>query len=89
MNNPVREIIQEKYEAKILRSMSSITNIDTALECRYKKSTWFLVCWQAINQLLMAEHYKKNSIKGYPSIVTKAYSVFPPNADQDRPLVMW
>lgn len=32
MNNPVRGFVQEKYEARILRSMSSASNIDTALE---------------------------------------------------------
>lgn len=32
VNNPVRHIIQDKYEAKIFRSMSSITNIERALE---------------------------------------------------------
>ena len=32
MNNPLRACIQEKYEAKILRSMSDIKDIDLALE---------------------------------------------------------
>ena len=32
MNNPLRALIQEKYELKILRAMSSIKNIETALE---------------------------------------------------------
>ncbi len=32
MNNPLRAFIQEKYEARILRAMSSIENIDRALE---------------------------------------------------------
>jgi ubiquinone/menaquinone biosynthesis C-methylase UbiE len=32
MNNPVRRIIQEKYEIRILRKMSLIKNIGTALE---------------------------------------------------------
>ena len=32
MNNPLRALIQEKYELKIMRAMSSIKNIETALE---------------------------------------------------------
>src|SRR5271157_6253713 len=32
MNNPVRRVIQERYEIKILRKMSPIKNIGTALE---------------------------------------------------------
>jgi len=32
MNNPLRAFIQEKYEVNILRNMSSIKNIETALE---------------------------------------------------------
>ena len=32
VNNPVRAAVQEKYEIKILRSMSSIKTIDAALE---------------------------------------------------------
>lgn len=32
VNNPVRHFVQDKYEAKMFRSMSSITNIDRALE---------------------------------------------------------
>lgn len=32
MNNPVRALIQERVEAKILRSMSSLPTIDRALE---------------------------------------------------------
>jgi ubiquinone/menaquinone biosynthesis C-methylase UbiE len=32
MNNRLRGLIQEKYEAKLFRSMSSITHIETALE---------------------------------------------------------
>ena len=32
MNNPLRHFIQKKYEIKIMRSMSSIKNIELALE---------------------------------------------------------
>lgn len=32
VNNPFRHFIQDKYEIKILRAMSSVTNIDLALE---------------------------------------------------------
>ncbi len=32
MNNPLRAFIQEKYELQILRTMTSIKNIETALE---------------------------------------------------------
>ncbi len=32
MNNPLRAIIQEKYELKILRNMTNIRNINCALE---------------------------------------------------------
>jgi len=32
MNNPLRALIQEKYELNILRKMSSIKNIEIALE---------------------------------------------------------
>lgn len=32
VNNPLRALIQEKYELKILRNMSNLKNIETALE---------------------------------------------------------
>jgi ubiquinone/menaquinone biosynthesis C-methylase UbiE len=32
MNNPIRRVVQEKYEIGILRKMSRIKNIETALE---------------------------------------------------------
>ena len=32
MNNPIRRLIQDKYELKILSQISSIKNIDNALE---------------------------------------------------------
>jgi ubiquinone/menaquinone biosynthesis C-methylase UbiE len=32
MNNPIRAFIQEKHEIRVLRNMTSITNIESALE---------------------------------------------------------
>jgi ubiquinone/menaquinone biosynthesis C-methylase UbiE len=53
MNNSVRRIIQDKYELKILRQISSIKNIDNALE---------IGCGNGYGSKLIKKHFYANNI---------------------------
>ena len=55
MNNPLRAIIQEKYELRILRGMSSIRNMEKALE---------IGCGNGTGTKLIKKYFSAQNITG-------------------------
>lgn len=53
MNNPVRAFVQEKYEIRVLRNLTSITNIERALE---------IGCGNGSGTKLIKKHFNPGSI---------------------------